>query len=217
MTDRVVVKMLTIDKPSLDRERLVVRFAENKKILTGLRDDGGENPVSLDGLSIDDYVRRILKSDLLIPKRGRGETSPFQPAADLDPKNTPPSLLDIGLHESVYLVFLLDPNWNWQFNRSGNCFRLSSPVERARNMYYNDVTHTAHVDGTFEKAGQWDDPIGNGCMAVHLLHKFRRLRYSDKFNLHVELLNGPEGNEESVATGIIIDPDVQNCPTCSDG
>lgn len=212
MTNKAIVKLLTIDQDLLAEKKLSIRygsptFGSGQKIVDGFP---VEEPVDLGGQSIDEFVQSLLRSDEM---QGTPRTdSPFQ-----GDKGLIPSQLDLALGEDAYIVFLLDPHWNWQFNRRGNCFTLSRSDDRAREMYYNDITHHRP---DFSRADRFEE-VGNYCRAIHLRHQFINKQYHDKFNLHVEFLSGPDDAygraTPSRATGIIIDPDVNNCPACPPG
>ncbi len=144
-----------------------------------------DKPIPVPKMKLTDIMKSVWKN---------GPPAPFVRAS---------SPLDLNCKEDSFIIFALDPRWNWQFNPKGDCLLMEGKHDDGK---YSEALFLKK-DGQVVAGGN----VGDGCMLLCFKADCSAPpHFNDKFNLMVEILLDPiEGQNERRRTQIIIDPDVK--------
>jgi hypothetical protein len=112
------------------------------------------------------------------------------------------SPLDLNCKSDCYIVFHLDPEINWQFSTSGDCFTTKNDQA---SKYYG--LHQVMWDGVRVPGGE---PIDEYCRILYFRARCKNYKFRDGFNLVIDLRLGYDDDGNERRTKVVLDPDIRN-------
>ncbi|MFN3945956.1 MAG: nucleotide synthetase, partial [Allosphingosinicella sp.] len=126
------------------------------------------------------------------------------------------SHLSVDNKENIYIVFRLDPKWNWRFSRDVPAFSLFEDKCRPNDEEYYGSPVALTKSGEIFTPPSGDKPLGEDevsriayftALGKKAYHDPAR-KGPDRFNIHVNLVEDPGDDGLDKYIPLIIDPDV---------